>query len=222
MRSPTRPLTCALTVSAVLAAALTGLIGTVPAQASSRVVLDQGHVDVVDVAYEAGEFELHVHDETVEPGLERDPAEVLFRVLPGSRTAVPDDPAFAFLGAPGAPVWVLPQQENPELLFAGLSTEELEPGVFTADSVTFNLRRVEGPGRFSLFVEDTLGQPDVLFNSGDGLPDAASLPVATHQHANWAFTKAGTYKLTFRVTATLTATGQPVRSAAVTYLFKVG
>jgi surface-anchored protein len=211
-------LTAALTASVVLATTAR----TAPAHASTLVVLEKGHVDVVDVEFEAGEFELLVHDETVEPAVEREPDEVLFRALPGSQTTVPADPAFSFLGAPGAPVWVLPQQDNPDLLFAGLSTEELEPGVFTADSVTVKLRGVFGPGRFSFFVEDAVGQPQVLFNSGDGLPDAFPLAIGTHQHANWAFTKKGTYVLILQVSATLAATGETVRSDSVPYLFKVG
>jgi surface-anchored protein len=119
-------------------------------------------------------------------------------------------------------VWVLPQQQNPDLLFAGLSTEELLPGDFTADAVTISLRDVRGPGSVSVFTEDAFGRPEVLFDSGDGLPDAAPLPIGTHTHANWAFTEKGTYALTFKVTATLATTGVPVDSGAVTYLFEVG
>jgi hypothetical protein len=32
---------------------------------------------------------------------------------------------------PIAPVWVLPEIRDPDLLWPGLSTEELSPGVFT-------------------------------------------------------------------------------------------
>ncbi|MFI0446496.1 choice-of-anchor M domain-containing protein [Actinomadura sp. 6N118] len=206
-------------ISAVLAASL---ISAVPAHAGGRVTLDTGHVDVIDIEYENGALEVHVHDETVEPDVTREPGEVLFRALPESRTTVPDGPAYAFLGRPGAPLWVLPEVENPGLLWPGISTEELSSGVFAADSVTLKLRNVRGPGRFSIFTEGAAGTPDVLVNSGDGLPDATALSVGGHKHASWAFSAPGTYWLTFQVTAQLTGGTQRVASEPVTYLFKVG
>ncbi|MBC6469500.1 hypothetical protein HKK74_29005 [Actinomadura alba] len=200
----------------------TALVAMAPAHASTRVVLDKGHVDVMEVEYVAGEFEVHVHDETAEPAVERSPDEVLFRALPESLTTVPADPAFAFLGKPGDPLWLLPQAGNPDLLWPGISTEDLSSGTFAADSVTLKLRTVRGPGKFSIFTEGAAGQPQVLFNSRDGLPDTSALPVSGHQHANWAFTAPGTYQLTFQVSATLAGSGQAVTSGSVTYLFKVG
>jgi surface-anchored protein len=209
--SPTPPL-----LSAVLALSL---IGAAPAQAGERVVLDGGHVDVIDVEYENGTLDMHVHDESNPDAT--DPGDVLFHALPQSRTTVPDDPSYAFLGKPGAPVWVLPETQNPDLLWPGLSTEELAPGTFTGDSVTLKLSQVRGPGRFSVFTEGATGAPEVLFNSGDGLPDASALTVGGHQHANWAFSAPGTYRLTFQVSARLTG-GQAVAPATATYLFRVG
>jgi surface-anchored protein len=206
-------------VSAVVLAA--SLIGAAPAHSGERVVLDSGHVDAIDIEYEDGELEVHVHDETVEPDVAREPDDVLFRVLPQARTTVPADPAYAFLGSPGAPVWVLPEIENPELLWPGISTEELAPGIFTGDTVTLTLRGVRGPGRFSVFTEGATGTPDILFNSGDGLPDATSLTVGGHSHASWAFSAPGTYRLTFQASARLTD-GQAIEPVTVTYLFHVG
>jgi surface-anchored protein len=207
-----------LLISATIAATLT--TGLTPASASSLVVISQGHVDVVDVEYADGTFDLHVHDETVDPPAERDPADVIFGVRPEARTTVPDDPAFAFLGSPGDPVWILPEVDNPELLFAGLGTEELEPGVFAGDAITLTLHRVRGPGSVSLFVSDPFGAPQVLWNGRDGLPDQFTLPVGTHQHANWAFTERGLYRLTIQATATLTGGGS-VRSDPTTFTFWV-
>lgn len=213
---PVRPV-IALT-AAVLSA---GLLVAPPAAAAERVVLSTGHVDLIGVAYEDGVLDVHVHDDTVEPPVEREPSEVLVHALPESRTSVPDDPAFAFLGKPGAPIWVLPQAYNPALLFAGIGTEELETGVFQSDSVSLKLKSVRGPGRFSVFIEQD-GAAQVLFNSGDGLPDKATVPVATHKHVNWAFSATGYYKVTVQASAKLAGNGSSVYSEPVTYLFKVG
>jgi surface-anchored protein len=209
----------ALLLPGMVAAAF--VASTLPAAATPVVVLSQGHVDAVDVHYEDGGLELHVHDETVDPSVERDPADVVFRVLPGAETTVPDDPAYGFLGSSGAPVWILPETNNPDLLWPGLSTEEIEPGVFAGDTVTLKLWGVRGPGALSLFSSDPFGAPVVLANSGDGTPDRLTLTTGGHQHANWAFTSAGTYKAVFQASGTL-ADGTRVVSDPAVYTFQVG
>lgn len=209
----------ALLLPGMVAAALAA--STLPAAATPVVVLSQGHVDAVDVHYEDGELELHVHDETVDPGVERDPADVVFRVLPGAQTTVPADPAYRFLGQAGAPVWILPEAQDPDLLWPGLSTEELEAGVFAGDQVALTLRRVRGPGALSVFTTDAFGAPTVLANSGDGTPDRLTLATGGHQHVNWGFTRAGTYKAVFQASGTL-ADGTRVVSDPAVYTFQVG
>jgi surface-anchored protein len=208
--------------SGVLAAALIG--SALPAQAhtwAAPVVLGAGHVDVADIAYEDGELAIGVHDETVEPDVERDVDDVVFLVKNAAKTTVPDDPAFRFLGSAGASTWVLPEIQNEELLWPGLATEEIEAGVFQNDTVTLKVEKVTGSGRVAIFTEDAVGNPNVLVNSGDGLPDAISLTAGTHQHASWAFQKAGVYLIKARATAKLAGTGATVTSAPVVYTFVV-
>jgi surface-anchored protein len=205
--------------SGILAAALLGT--AVPAQAAGTVVLSAGHVDVVDLAYEDGVLEIGVHDETVEPDVERDVDDVIFLVKNAARIAVPDNPAFSFLGTAGKPVWVLPEVQNEELIWPGIATEEIESGVFTADTVTLTFEKVTGSGRVAVFTEDAVGTPTVLVDSGDGLPDAVPLTAASHQHASWAFQKAGVYFIKVRATAKLAATGQTVTSEPAVYKFVV-
>jgi surface-anchored protein len=202
----------------VLVAALLGT--TAPVQAAA-VVLDAGHVDVVDVEYEDGVLEIGVHDETVDPGVEREPSDVVLLVKRQARTTVPADPAFGFLGAAGAPVWILPEIQNEELIWPGISTEELESGVFAGDSVTVTAKRLVGPGRLALYTENAVGAPAVLVDSGDGLPDAVPVATGGHLHANWAFQKSGVYRLKVTASATLAATGETVTSAPAVYTFVV-
>jgi surface-anchored protein len=185
------------------------------------VVLSQGHVDPVDVTFENGKLKILYHDETVEPGVERNPLTVLSVVKSQARTQVPDDPAFAFLGAPGADVWVLPEVQNPDLLFPGLSTEDLTPGVFGNDAVTVRFKAILGPNGVSLFTTGAGGEPHILVDSEDGLPDSVVLPVGTHAHANWAFEAPGTYFIVVDATATLAATGQHVTSDPTVLTFTV-
>lgn len=208
-------------LTAAAAGATAVLAWAAPAQAGAPVVLSEGHVDVVDVAYEGGALEISVHDETVEPGVERDPDDVLFVANPRSAATVPDDPRYAFLGSPGSTVYVLPEVQNESLLFPGLSTEELQSGLFTGDTVQVRFRQVVGPDGVSLFTTDPAGNPHVLVDSEDGLPDKVTLTVGTHLHENWAFEKAGWYAVKVDATATLAATGARVTSDPAWLKFKV-
>lgn len=178
-------------------------------------VLDEGHVDAIDAAFEDGEIGITVHDESVEPDVERDPAQVILVVKPSAKIQVPDS-RFAFLGPVGATVWLLPQDQLDAqalgLLFLGLSTEEIEPGTFVGDTVDFRFRRVTGPDGLSLFESppDEETPPAVLVDSEDGLPDIIAMPATTHRHVNWAFESAGIYFVSVDVTGRLAGVaGEP-------------
>ncbi|MER5267608.1 choice-of-anchor M domain-containing protein [Actinosynnema sp. NPDC002837] len=207
---------------ALLPLAVAALLGAVvaPATASTTaVVLDSGHVDVIGIAFEDGQFDVHVHDETND--VEYAPSDVKIVAKSAARTTVPADPAYSFLGAAGSPVWVLPEVEDPALLWPGIATEEIEPGVFVGDALTLRFEWVYGPAGFSVFTTDAVGAPTVLVDSGNGLPDAVGLTAGNHQHANWAFEAAGNYAVVVRVSGVLAATGQKVTSAPALYRFKV-
>lgn len=197
--------------------ALTGL--ATPAMAASPVVLDHGHVDVIGIAYENGALDVHVHADG--HAAEYDPSEVQLVAKPAARTTVPEDPAYKFLGTPGSPVWVLPQVQDPNLLFAGIAAEEVEPGVFKEDTLKVDVVGVSGPADFSIFTTDAVGKPTILVDSGDGLPDRTTATAGGHRHVNWAFEAAGTYKVWVRVRGTLASTGKTVYSPLETYTFKV-
>ena len=213
-----RPWAAALTGAALLGGSV--LVAS-PAQAADAVVLSKGHADAVDVHYENGALRLRVHDDTVVPSVIRDPADVTFQVLPQAQTAVPDLPTFAFLGAAGTPVWMLPQVQDPELLWPGWNTTTLGSGVFSGDRVTISLVGVDGPGDVTLFDTNSLGVPNIRFRSADGLPDALNVPVHTHAHASWAFSRTGRYTLRFQADATL-VDGRQVSTGPVDYRFVVG
>lgn len=190
--------------------------------------IDQGHIDAVDAAFEDGALGITIHDETVDPDVERDPADVLLVVKPSAKLQVPDD-RFGFLGPAGTTVWILPENEldaaAAELLFAGLSSEEIELGTFVGDTVEIRFKQVIGPDGFSLFESppDDTTPPVVLVDSENGLPDAVALPAGTHRHANWAFEAAGTYFIKVDVRGRLAGVaGTPwVTSSTATLRFRV-
>ena len=191
-----------------------------PPVASGKVTVERGHVDALAPRLIDGGLRVHVKDgSTVGTVTWREPADVDFKVTDAARVALPDAPALSFLGAAGGQIHLLPQQEQPGILWIGWSTEELKPADITGP-VTWTLTSVTGPGPFGLFTTGSFGAHSVIFNSTDGLPDTHSVALGTHAHANWAFGKPGRYQLKFTVSATKAGGG--TISDTESYTFLVG
>lgn len=205
----------------VVGALLSLFIGTaLPAQAAT-IVLSVGHVDGLYPLYQAGQLQDYVLDSTVTPSVTRNPADVLLEALPNSKATVPADPQYAFLGAPGSTVWILPQTQDPSLLWLGVAnTEGIATGVFQGDQLVFRLLSVSGPGQFSAYDTGSFGAPTVVYNSSNAFPQDLPQPIPTHHHTNWAFGASGSYTVTFEVRGTLT-NGTPVTTGPVAYHFQV-
>jgi surface-anchored protein len=189
----------------------------------AQTYLWEGHTDV-GIVYEGGAWNLHIGQHEATPPMEYAPNEAILGVdLLAAHTTVPADPQFSFLGTPGSSVWILPQVQNPALLFLGFGTEELPTGLFLNDQVTLSLSGVRAPGQFSVFETDMFGNPHVIMNSGDGITGADSLvlPAGAHQHVNWAFSTPGTYEVDFNASGTLADGNVFTSSGPITYTFDV-
>lgn len=210
--------------AAVAAAAPTAATADLPTQ--DRHVLSAGHVDAVGVHLEGGALRLRLHDGTVTPAVEREPGDVLLHAKPEAAFDIPAGiPQIYYdtLGPAGSTVWMLPQTQNPDLLWPGWSSEEVDPGVVTGDRFTWRLLSVDGPGAFQLFEEGAFGlsPSGIRFNSADGLPDTTSMNANTHAHFSWAFGARGLYRLRFEVSATPVG-GSELTSGPVEYRVFVG
>ena len=203
----------------VLLAVTAGLAVAAPAQAAT-VTLTSGHVDVLDVDYSAGALALTVNDGTGATEVERNPADVVLQVPAAAKVTVPSGTAWSFLGTPGSTAWVLPQNNTAGLLWAGWNTAEVPSGVLQGNSLTFRLTGVAGPGNVSVYTVSA-GTPTKLYDSSDGLPDTRTVARNVHAHANWGFTKAGTYTVTFEVTGRLASTGATITTGAKAFTFTV-
>ncbi|WP_217240940.1 TIGR03773 family transporter-associated surface protein [Streptomyces sp. AC555_RSS877] len=186
---------------------------------SERKVLDEGHVDfaarIVD-----DKLQIHLKDGTVSGKTTwREPSSVVLHVKPAAKNTLPDNDDFAFLGQGGDPVWLLDQVQQEGLLWPGWSTDNIKAGA-TEGGVEFSLTKVDGPGAYALYTYDAMSGANVLFNSKDGVPDAFDVAQNTHAHGGWAFTKEGTYRLTFKMSGTL-ANGTKV-SDTETVTFVIG
>jgi surface-anchored protein len=201
-----------LTVTGVAAAALAA--AGLNSAAFAATTLSSGHVDVLDAEWTGSALQLHVHDE--EAGVEYAPADVSLSVPAAAKVA---NPGYGFLGT-GSQVWLLPDTELEAdaagVLFPGISTEHLTTGVFANNTVTYTLvgstRNGAATDDFSVY--EGAGVRWYDSNTGTTSYKNKTFAVAAHNHANWAFEEAGTYKLTFRVSGTV---GGVTKSATATY-----
>src|SRR5690606_13768816 len=131
-------------------------------------------------------------------GTRLDPAETLFHVDDYSRQTVPA--GYEFVAPAGETVWIAPES-NPSggdgytQLWPGFSTEPVPAGGVDGNSTTFRLTDVEAPegGDVEVWRGSGAGLTR-MWSSDEGVDEFSA--GRTHLHANWAFTRPGTYRLT--------------------------
>lgn len=172
-------------------------------------VLDAGHVDM-GPKFVDGRWTFLIHDDAARADANatsvwRFPDETVLHVLDQAEQTVPDDPAYAFVGADaGAPVWVIPQTQNPEVVWLGWNTQDPEVMTSIDRGVTLSLTGVQGPGIVTTYLQSgSFGEPQVLFDSRNPERQPAWVDVNTHTHANWVFTQPGVYLLRLEAAADL-------------------
>jgi len=231
----TTPSTARLAGAAALICALASLLWGAPAsaddsgqiidpsqaQGTGRVVLAAGHVDF-GPTYGTGSWALQIHDDTTTPRYWRNPADVVLQVSDAAMLEVPDDDAFAFLQLPpGSRVHVVPQVEQPGVVWVGWNTQE--PTVLDSlmRGATLRIHAIEGPGEVTSYLQGgNFGEPQVLWSTRASFPQEAWIEVNTHTHANWVFSEPGVYLVDAEFAGELT-TGEEL-SARGTLRFAVG
>lgn len=180
-----------------------------------------GHVDM-GPAFVEGSWELMFRDDSAAEPVWRDPADVVLRGNDTAMMPVPDDPRYSFVqAAAGEQVYVIPQTELAGVVWPGWNTQNPQVVERLGRGVTFTLEGVEGPGGFSMYLENgTFGAPEVLWTSDTTDPQDIFVEPNVHTHANWVFTAPGAYYLTVRAHAEL-ADGTVVSDTA-RLLFAVG
>jgi surface-anchored protein len=177
-------------------------------------VLNVGHVDI-GPRFVDGAWRIQGRDDSQSPPVWRPLTDVVTQVVDAAVQQAPDDPDFGFLGAdPGSDVYVIPQTQAPEVVWLGWNTQDPEVLERVNRGVTLTMHGVEGPGRFSVFLQNgDLGAPDVLWDGDEAGPQDLWVDLNTHTHANWVFTEPGVYVVDFEVSADL-ITGERVSDRA--------
>lgn len=177
------------------------------------------------------ELHLHLHDAG-----EIAPDEAVIRVPASTYGFVADNggrpagSAWDDIGvAAGESYWFLPQSNSGAggaatlgAPFLGIGGEEIEFGAFDGNLFTLTLTGASMPdgGNFSLWTDGFT--PTFYMSTVDGISAADAfvldLDASDHDHANWGFTVAGTYELTFTVTAAIEGIEQ---SDTATFTFQV-
>ena len=154
-------------------------------------VLDAGHVDM-GPKLDDGQWRFLIHDDVARADANatsvwRYPAETVMRVLDEAELTVPDDPAYSFLGAdPGATVWVVPQTQNPDVVWLGWNTQDPEVMSSIDRGITLSLAGAQGPGVVSVYLQSgSFGEPQVLWDSRTEGAQPVWVDMNTHTHANW-------------------------------------
>ena len=179
-----------------------------------------GHVDLgprlIDGQWRAG-----LRHDAESGAVWRDPNQTVLRVNDAAIMTAPDSADYPFLAdVAGKPVYVIPQTQNPSVVWLGWNTQDPAVTATIDRGLTMRVGPVSGPGRAWLFLQSgTFGKPLLLADSG-AAPGDVWIDSGTHVHANWAFSAPGTYTATVTFLGTTTA-GEAV-AASTTLRFAVG
>lgn len=184
--------------------ALTQTLSAEQPVASGRTEISAGHVDM-GPRFNNGKFELMLHDDHGETPVWRSLDEVIYRGSDKAILEVPNDPRYAFVGAPaGSKVYVIPQTETKGVIWPGWNTQDPQLVSKLNRGVNLTLEQVSGPGTFSLYLENgNFSAPQVLWSSTKNEPQKLWVEKNTHTHANWVFTAPGEYLLKVTASAEL-------------------
>ncbi len=191
------------------------------AAATGPATIDIGHVDVGPKMID-GKWTVQVRDDSGDQPVWRDPNETVLVVKDEALLAAPTDEAYSFMGAAEGEEWyVIPQTQNPDVVWLGWNTQD--PGVTSMidRGATMSIGPVRGPGKSWMFLQNgTFGEPLLLVDGQKNESQDVWVDVNTHVHANWVFTEAGVYTAALTFSAD-TLDGEHL-TASTTLRFAVG
>ncbi|SER34302.1 putative ABC transporter-associated repeat protein [Lentzea xinjiangensis] len=183
-------------------------------------VVTDGHFDFGPVV-EGGAFSARVKDDRRGTPAYRDPASYVFHLGDAARATPPPGSGLDFLGS--GPVWTIPLTQRSGVPWLGWNTQHPSVLASVKSGITLTLDKVDGPGELAVYGQDPFGGVgDRYFGTVGGFPRATTVPVGqsgVHVHAVWAFTKPGSYSVTFSIGGSID--GRPA-NAKSTLAFHIG
>lgn len=209
IRTVTMPLAAALTAAALAFAPAAAFAGDLAQVVSSNeevaapgtaATIDHGHVDL-GLLLSEGQAEFLARDDSAETPVWRQPEDVVFQVGDKALLTLPEDKAFSFVGAePGSQVWVVPQTEQADVPWLGWNTQAPSLADNVERGVTMEFLGHQGPGDFSLFLQNGgFEEPQLLWSTATGDSEGFWVDLGTHTHANWVFTEPGIHQIRVRM-----------------------
>lgn len=158
--------------------------------ASDLDLITKGHQDMA-LSGDSGDLSFTVKDD--DKGINHDSETFAIEVSDGLKQPL------SGLGDSSLPEegWVLSQTQDPTAPWLGFNTQELSQDLLAADdTATLSMAIAQGPedGRIVAYQAE-LGEPTVLMDTEDG--SAWDYPGNSHSHPAFAFTKPGTYAVSF-------------------------
>lgn len=204
---------------ASLMALLWGTALPLPANAEDPVELSSGHADI-GVVREGNGWVVRIKDDSSEEPIWRDPDSTSLRVSDAAKHSLPEGDDHNFLGAPGDELYLIPQTQADGVLWLGWNTQHESVLQDPPKNIEVEMTKVQGPGSFHVYL-DYGGFRAAKQLWGDNTPGARiGVPVNTHAHANWAFSKPGTYRVKY--TASITEKDGSTHEAVGNLQFLVG
>jgi len=167
-------------------------------------VVTDGHVDV-GPRFLDDEWTMLARDDREVPSVWRHPERTVLHLGDAAVLPAPDGPDYEFLGVePGTPLHVVPQTQAPDVVWLGWNTQDPQVVDAIDQGASLRLDGLDGPGELFVFLQEGVtGPPNVLWDSGEPLPQELWMEVNTHVHANWVFTEPGIYRLAVTMLADL-------------------
>ncbi|AJT42164.1 choice-of-anchor M domain-containing protein [Psychromicrobium lacuslunae] len=174
---------------------------------NGQAVISNGHVDI-GPRFSQGPNEnwaVQLHDDSGAKPVWRSLPDVVLQVSDQAKQAVPDDPSYRFLGIPaGQEVYVVPQTQQPGVVWVGWNTQDPRVIASIKRQARFSLVSAQGPGSVLMYLQSgDLSAPQILWNSTKAARQDIYMDANVHTHANWVFSKPGSYLLTVEFAAEL-------------------
>ena len=194
--------------------------GTAGLSTTHRIPFTREHVDIRMVFPSDPQALPTVMIRDGDRGLNHPTTNVVLVVAEQARLAIPA--GFDLFGPEGSPLWILPQSQDPALVYLGFSNEGFSRDRFEG-RLRLQLKEVRGPGQVFLWQADAEGTIDLRMNSKDGLDDLDRIEplIGGHEHYNLGFTTAGLYELVFQAGAQPLGSGAFLTGDPVAVLFAV-